>query len=70
MVVVDVTVRDGKGKLVDDLKKEDFKIFEDNSPQNIVTFSAENVAIGPVRHCCGSGGRENRSKPAAIAAGS
>ena len=33
MVVVDVTVRDSKGKLVDDLKKEDFKIFEDNVPQ-------------------------------------
>ena len=48
MVVVDVTVRDSKGKLVDDLKKEDFKIFEDNVPQSLVTFSAENVAIGPV----------------------
>ena len=48
MVVVDVTVRDSKGKLVDDLKKEDFRIFEDNVPQNLVTFSAENVAIGPV----------------------
>jgi VWFA-related protein len=48
MVVVDVTARDGKGKLIDDLKREDFKIFEDNVPQNIVTFSAENVAIGPV----------------------
>ena len=47
MVVVDVTVRDGKGKLIDDLKREDFKIYEDNVPQNIVTFSAENVAIGP-----------------------
>ena len=29
------------------LKKEDFKIYEDNIPQNIVTFSAEKVAIGP-----------------------
>lgn len=47
MVVVDVTVRDGKGKLVDDLKKEDFNIYEDNMPQNIVTFSSERVDIGP-----------------------
>ena len=47
MVVVDVTVRDGKGKLVEDLKKEEFKVFEDNIPQSVVTFSAENVAIGP-----------------------
>ncbi|MBN1570079.1 MAG: VWA domain-containing protein [Acidobacteria bacterium] len=48
MVVVDVTVRDGKGRLIADLKREDFKIYEDNVPQDIVTFSAENVAIGPV----------------------
>src|SRR5512140_654008 len=41
MVVVDVTVRDGKGKLVPDLKREDFRIYEDNKPQNVVTFSAE-----------------------------
>ena len=49
MVVVDVTVRDGKGRLIDDLKREDFRIYEDNVPQNIVTFSAENVAIGPAK---------------------
>jgi VWFA-related protein len=47
MVVVDMTVRDGKGKLIEDLKREDFRIYEDNVLQNIVTFSAENVAIGP-----------------------
>lgn len=49
MVVVDVTVRDGKGKLVDDLRREDFKVYEDNTLQNIVTFSSENVPLGPVR---------------------
>jgi VWFA-related protein len=47
MVVVDVTVRDSKGKLVSDLKKEDFRVLEDNRSQTIVTFAAENVAIGP-----------------------
>jgi VWFA-related protein len=47
MVVVDVTVRDRKGNLVENLKREDFKIYEDNMPQSIVTFSAEKVAIGP-----------------------
>ncbi len=46
MVVVDVTVRDGKGKLIPDLKREDFRIYEDSKPQNVVTFSAEKVAIG------------------------
>ena len=48
MVVVDVTVRDGKGNLIADLKKENFKVYEDNVSQDIVTFSAENVAIGPL----------------------
>jgi VWFA-related protein len=47
MVVVDVTVRDRKGNLMDDLRKEDFRIYEDNVLQDIVTFSAEKVAIGP-----------------------
>jgi len=47
MVVVDLTVRDSKGKLVPDLKKEDFRIYEDSQSQNIVTFAAEKVAIGP-----------------------
>jgi VWFA-related protein len=47
MVVVDMTVRDQKGNLLGDLKRGDFKIFEDNVPQNIVTFSAEKVEIGP-----------------------
>jgi VWFA-related protein len=46
LVVVDVTVRDRKGNLVGDLTRNDFKIFEDNLPQDIVTFSAENVAVG------------------------
>ena len=47
MVVVDVTVRDRKGDLVENLKKEDFEVYEDNVKQDIVTFSAENVGIGP-----------------------
>jgi VWFA-related protein len=47
MVVVDVTVRDRKGKLVGDLQRQNFKIYEDNAPQAIITFSAENVPIGP-----------------------
>lgn len=47
LVVVDVTVRDRKGNLVGDLKKEEFKIYEDNVPQEIVTFASENIPIGP-----------------------
>jgi len=46
MVVVDVTVRDRKGNLIGDLKKEEFRVYEDNVLQQIITFSAEKVAIG------------------------
>lgn len=69
MVVVDVTVRDGKGRLIADLKKEDFKIYEDNAPQEIVTFSAEKVAIGPAPEtppAAGAAGETAAVKPAAI----
>jgi VWFA-related protein len=47
LVVVDVSVRDRKGNLIDNLTRNDFKIYEDNLPQDIVTFSAENVPVGP-----------------------
>ena len=45
LVVVDVTVRDKKGKAIRDLTRENFKIFEDNVPQEIVTFSQESIPI-------------------------
>jgi len=47
LVVVDLTVRDRKGSLVGDLAREDFRVFEDNVPQQIVTFALENIAVGP-----------------------
>jgi VWFA-related protein len=61
MVVVDVTVRDGKGNLVRDLKREDFKVYEDNVPQGIVTFAAEDVAIATAATDAGAA-----AKPAAV----
>ena len=45
LVVVDVTVRDRKGNPIRDLKRSDFKILEDNVPQEIVTFSAESIPV-------------------------
>ena len=48
LVVVDVTVRDRKGKLVGDLTQSDFRVYEDNVPQEIVTFAMENIPIGSV----------------------
>jgi VWFA-related protein len=43
LVLVNVVVRDKKGNLVRDLKKEDFTLFEDGKKQEISTFDFENV---------------------------
>ena len=43
LVVVDVTVRDRKGGLIRDLKRDSFTVFEDNVRQEIVTFSQEDI---------------------------
>src|SRR5579871_4425001 len=40
-VVIPVTVKDGGGRLVADLERGDFRIFEDNVEQRIAFFSAE-----------------------------
>ena len=40
-VVVPVTVKDKKGNLVFDLKRDEFRIFEDNVEQRITSFSVE-----------------------------
>jgi VWFA-related protein len=46
LVVVDVIVRDKKGDLIRDLTREDFRAYEDNVPQDIVTFSREEIPLG------------------------
>src|SRR6202790_2037801 len=43
LVLVNVVVRDKKGNLVRDLKKEDFTVLEDNKRQEVSTFDFENV---------------------------
>src|ERR1700756_1382953 len=43
LVLVNVVVRDKKGNLVRDLKKDDFTLFEDGKRQAISTFDFENV---------------------------
>src|SRR5436309_1801398 len=45
LVLVDVTARDNKGNLVKDLRKDEFTVYEDNAPQEIVTFSLENIPV-------------------------
>ncbi|HEY2544487.1 MAG TPA: hypothetical protein VGI46_00330, partial [Candidatus Acidoferrum sp.] len=43
LVLANVVVRDKKGNLVRDLKKEDFTLLEDGKKQKISTFDFENV---------------------------
>src|SRR5262245_14607315 len=41
LVLVRVVVRDEHGKIIDNLKKEDFQIFDNRKPQTISSFSME-----------------------------
>jgi VWFA-related protein len=43
LVLVNVTVRDKNGNLVRDLKREDFRVLEDNKPQQVISFDLENT---------------------------
>ena len=43
LVLANVVVRDKKGNLIRDLKKEDFTLYEDGKKQDISTFDFENV---------------------------
>src|SRR5215831_112393 len=45
VVVVPVSVRDSKGNAVDDLRREDFRIFEDGRPQEIRSASFESAPL-------------------------
>jgi len=47
-VVVPVTVKDGSGKLVADLRRDEFRIFEDNVEQKIVYFVVDPTPISMV----------------------
>lgn len=44
-VVLNVTVLDQEGHLVNDLKKEDMKIWEDNVPQTIASFQHQDIPV-------------------------
>jgi Ca-activated chloride channel family protein len=47
-VVVPVTVKDRSGRLIADLRRDEFRIFEDNIEQQIVYFGAEPAPISMV----------------------
>src|SRR5216684_4141543 len=43
LVPLDVTVTDAKGRLVRNLKKEDFKLYEDEIERPIASFNVEKI---------------------------
>jgi VWFA-related protein len=45
MVLVEATVRDDKGRIVNDLKPEDFRVFEDGVEQRISYFSRDELPL-------------------------
>src|SRR5258708_14540132 len=47
LVPVDVTVTDTKGRLVRNLKKEDFKLYEDGTERPILPFNVEKIEGAP-----------------------
>ena len=47
LVVVDVTVRDKSGKLIEGLSQKDFSLLEDGKPQHIKLFEFERLTLDP-----------------------
>jgi len=45
LVLVEATVRDDKGRLINDLKREDFRVFEDGLEQPILYFSRDELPL-------------------------
>jgi Ca-activated chloride channel homolog len=60
LVVVNVTVLDKNGKFVTGLKRADFQIFEDGTPQRVSTFSAEETPFAAAILLDTSGSMESR----------
>lgn len=48
LVVVNVTVRDKSGKLIENLKKEDFTLYEDDKAQSLTVFEVEKLSSEPL----------------------
>jgi len=67
LVLIPVTVTDPMNRFVTGLEKENFKLFEDNQQQEIVSFSSEDtpLSVGVVFDCSGSmGGKLEKSRQA------
>jgi Ca-activated chloride channel family protein len=69
MVLIPVTVTDSLNRFVTGLEKDDFKLFEENQPQEIASFSSEDtpISVGVVFDCSGSMGEKLRRSRDAVA---
>ncbi len=48
LIQIDVTVTDAKGKIVTDLRPDEFEIYENDKKQNITNFSFINIQAGTI----------------------
>jgi Ca-activated chloride channel family protein len=55
MVLVEATVRDNKGRIINDLRREDFRVFEDGVEQKIIYFSRDELPLAVALVVDGSG---------------
>lgn len=65
VVPVRVVVRDSKGRAIGDLKKEDFKLYQDGKQQDIVNFTPVNIATTAVPTATAPAAPPNPTAPAA-----
>jgi VWFA-related protein len=47
LVIVDVTVKDKSGDVIENLKQTDFSVFEDGKPQKISVFELQKLSLEP-----------------------
>ncbi len=47
LVIVDVTVKDKSGKTIDELKADDFAVFEDGKRQKVEVFQHQSLSLDP-----------------------
>ncbi len=69
LVLLNVTVTDGAENYISGLKAEDFKVFEDSSPQRVLNFSFEETPFAAVILLDASGSMGNKLTLARAACG-
>jgi VWFA-related protein len=64
LVLVNVVARDKQGKLVTDLKQDDFTVLEDGKPQKVASFDFENLDMQPLTAAAAGLSQTTTSGPA------